>query len=162
MQRKPTPHADITLSAFLIVVCCAVLWESRKIPPGSFEPLGSGPIPQAVAALIILLCLVIMLQAVAQLRRGPARDAAAAEELVLRPLDAAAVFALTVAYVAILAFGLVSFALATVVFLFITIALLTRFKPMLLPIALLVGVVMGFGCQYLFTEVFVVDLPSGY
>ena len=31
----------------------------------------------------------------------------------------------------------------------------------LIPAALLLGLAMGFGCEYLFTQVFVVDLPTG-
>ena len=34
-------------------------------------------------------------------------------------------------------------------------------KPATLPIAAAIGLIMGFGCQYLFTRVFVVDLPAG-
>lgn len=163
MQRKATPQADIVLSVFLIVVCAAVLWESRKIPPGTFEPMGSAPVPQAVAGLIIVLCLVVILKAILQLRTGNTDDAnndEADEALILRPLDAAAVLVLTIIYCLILEFRLLSFAVATILFLTVTISLLTRLQPRLLPLTIIIAVIMGYGCQYLFTQVFVVDLPG--
>ena len=63
MSEQSSPKTDIGVSLFLIVVCSLVLWEARKIPPGVYEPLGSGPVPRAVAGLIILLCRVAMVQA---------------------------------------------------------------------------------------------------
>ncbi len=160
MQRRPTPVADLVVSIFLIVVCVVVLWETRKLPPGSFEPLGSAPVPRAVAGLIILLCLAVIARAVIELRRGRPR-APTADGTIPRPVDAFALFVLTLAYVAVLALGRASFAVVTSVFLTLAIWGLARFDRRTLPWAIVVAVAMGFGCEYLFTEVFVVDLPSG-
>jgi len=160
MQRRPTPVADLGVSVFLIVLCGLVLWETRKLPPGSFEPLGSAPVPRTVASLIILLCLTVIARAVGQLRRG-AGAAATAEETSPRAVDAFALFLLTLAYVAVLALGLGSFAVTTSLFLTLAIWGLARFDRGALPWAIGVALVMGFGCEYLFTKVFVVDLPSG-
>jgi hypothetical protein len=43
----------------------------------------------------------------------------------------------------------------------VTIAFLARFERRLLPVAAVVALIMGFGCEYVFTRVFVVDLPAG-
>ncbi|MGP1396302.1 MAG: tripartite tricarboxylate transporter TctB family protein [Inquilinaceae bacterium] len=160
MNNVKTPRTDIGLSVFLIVVCSAVLWESRRLPPGTFEPLGSAPIPRIVAGLIILLSLVVIAQAGLTLRRGRAAPPAADDMLVPRPVDAAAIFLLTVAYVLAMALGLIGFAVGTALFLFVSIGLLVRFRPRLLVVAALIAVLMGFGCQYVFTHIFFVDLPA--
>ncbi len=78
-----------------------------------------------------------------------------------RRVDAAVIFGMTVVYVALMQLRVAGFALLTAVFLFVAIAFLTRFAPRSLPVAALVGLVIGFGCQYIFTHVFVVDLPAG-
>jgi Tripartite tricarboxylate transporter TctB family len=159
MPDGSSPRTDLALGLFLIVVCGAVLWESRTIPPGVFEPLGSAPIPQATAGLIILLALVVMARALRSLRQGagarPAEDG-----LVLRPLDAAAVIGLSVLYVFAMALRTVDFALLTALFLILTIGVLTRFERRLLPIIIVLALVTGYGCQYVFTRIFVVDLPG--
>lgn len=161
MQRQPTPRADILLSVFLIIVCVITLWESRKIPPGSFEPLGSGPVPQTIAVLIILLCLSVIVRARTQLRSGSVA-AEATDTLTLRTLDTIIFAVLTIVYAAILHLRWLDFALLTTLFLIVTIGLLTRFQTRQLPIVIGVAAVMGYGCEYLFTQVFVVDLPGAF
>jgi hypothetical protein len=159
MADGANPRVDIGVCLFLIVVCCAVLLEAAKLPPGSFEPLGSAPIPQATAGLIIFLCLLVIGKAALTLWRG---NAIIAEEIYPpRRLDAAVIFGMTVIYVALMALRVAGFAPITAIFLFVAIAFLTRFAPRSLPIAALTGIVMGWGCQYIFTQVFVVDLPAG-
>jgi hypothetical protein len=160
MPDGSNPRTDLGVSLFVIVLCAAVLWEARGLPPGTFEPLGSAPIPRATAWVIILLCLIVMGRAVMVLRRG-AVAAAADPGYGARPLDAAVTLGLTVHYVLAMAFRLTGFAILTSVFLFVTIAFLARFERRLLPVAAVVALIMGFGCEYVFTRVFVVDLPAG-
>ena len=159
MGDGTNPRTDIGVCLFLIVVCCAVLVEAAKLPPGSFEPMGSAPIPQATAGLIIFLCLVVMAKAAHMMMRREAADAD--DDYPPRRLDAAVIFAMTVVYVLLMQLRVAGFAPLTAVFLFIAIAFLTRFAPRTLPIAAVTGVLMGYGCQYIFTQVFVVDLPAG-
>jgi hypothetical protein len=159
MPDGSSPRTDLGLALFLIVVCGAVLWEARSIPPGVFEPLGSAPIPQATAGLIVLMALVVMGRALVALRRQ-ARARPAGEDLALRPLDAAAVIAFTVLYVLAMALRLLDFAILTALFLVLTIGALTRFERRLLPLIVVIALVTGFGCQYVFTRIFVVDLPG--
>jgi hypothetical protein len=159
MADGSNPRVDIGVCLFLIVICCAVLVEAAKLPPGSFEPLGSAPIPQATAGLIIFLCLLVVGRAALVMWRG--ETSVAGEPYPPRRLDAAVLFGLTVLYVLLMAQRVAGFAPITAVFLFVAIAFLTRFAPRSLPIAALIGVVLGWGCQYVFTRVFVVDLPAG-
>jgi hypothetical protein len=159
MSDGANPRTDIGVSLVVIVLCSAVLWQAAAMPPGTFEPLGSAPVPQATAGLIILLCLWVMGRAALGLRRGDV--VANPEAPVPRSMDAAVVFALTVVYVLIMAFRLMGFALVTSLFLFVAIGFLVRFERRLLPWAAGIGLAMGYGCLYLFTRVFVVDLPAG-
>ncbi len=160
MGGGASPRTDLALGLGLVVVCGAVLWEARGIPPGVFEPLGSAPIPRVTAGLIILLALVVMGRALLALLRPAAAAPAGAEELTLRPLDALAVIALTTLYILAMALRLVDFAILTALFLLITIGVLTRFERRLLPLIVVLALVVGFGCQYVFTRIFVVDLPG--
>ena len=52
MPDGSSPRVDIGVCLFVIVLCCAVLVEAAKLPPGSFEPLGSAPIPQATGSTV--------------------------------------------------------------------------------------------------------------
>ena len=159
MPDGSSPRTDIGLALFLIVVCGAVLWEARSIPAGVFEPLGSAPVPQATAGLIVLLALVVMGRALRALRQD-ARARPAGDDLALRPLDAAAVIAFTALYVLAMALRLFDFAILTALFLLVSIGVLTRFERRLLPLIVVLALVTGFGCQYVFTRIFVVDLPG--
>ena len=189
MNRKVAKN-DVSLALFVIVVCVAVLVESWPLPPGTFEPLGSGPVPQATAFIIIGLCVIILIRAMLRLRRLEAETktaeeaALAAEEAASgfypRPYSAAMVLVLACVYIGILYLGIVGFGLVTTLFLLATIlfligaaplralaayaatrdpALLAEAKPVL--IALVIAVVMGFGCEVVFTKIFYVDLPTG-
>ena len=75
-------------------------------------------------------------------------------------LHAAAVFIMTVLFSLTMAYELIGFSIAGSVFVFLTISTLGNFQKKAMMLALLIGVTMGFGCNYLFTEIFSVDLPQ--
>ncbi len=159
MQREPTPRTDLGFAAFLVAVCAATLWETREIPPGTFEPLGSAPVPQAVAGLILVLSLLVMVRAWRQLRAGAGNKPPDVEP---RWADVLVVAAFTIAYALALHLRVGRFDVLTAIYLFITIGLLIRFRPRSLPIVALIAALFGFGCQFVFTRVFVVDLPGAF
>lgn len=148
---------EIGVSVLIILICAVVIYESLDLPPGSFEPLGSAPVPQATAGLIILLCLIVIWGAI---RRKPAEPEDVEGAVPDEPVSALLLAAATVLYVLILHLRLVGFAPLTASYLFIVISALERFKPKALIGAAIIGVLFGFGIQYLFTQVFVVDLPA--
>ncbi len=153
MQDRVDPRVEIGVALMVIAIAAVALFETRDIPPGTFEPLGSAPVPQATAGLIILLALGLVLRACLD-RRPVARQPR--EGL----LDAGAVLVFTLLYVTAMHYRVTTFALMTTAFLALTIGFLIRFRPRQMPIVLLVAVTVGFGCQYLFTRVFIVDLPG--
>ena len=148
-------RVDIGVALLLIVFCGVILFESRTLPPGSFEPLGSAPVPQATALLIILFALIVIVRA---LLRSPVGEESS--EVPPAYFDASIIVVLTIAYVIVLQARILEFSWLTLIFLFLTIGFLTRFHKKTLPIVVVVALIVGFGAQYIFTRVFVVDLPG--
>jgi hypothetical protein len=148
---------EVWVSLLVILICLVFLWESWDLPPGSFEPLGSGPVPQATAFIVILCAGLVIFNAL----RTPVQ-LSGDEEIKERPsISAGLIISLaTVIYSLMLHFRLMPFAWMTTLFLIITIWSLEKFeKKKFLP-ALITAIVIGFASEYLFTEVFIVDLPT--
>ncbi|MCP4380793.1 MAG: tripartite tricarboxylate transporter TctB family protein [Hyphomicrobiales bacterium] len=148
---------EIGASLFMILVCAIFIYESLGLPPGSFEPLGSAPVPQATAGLIILLCVIVIVSAI----RGRAEAAEAEQDEAPDDRVSALLLAAgTLLYVVFLQYRWVGFGTLTAIYLFGIISALERFRPKAMIGAAVVGLVFGYGIQYLFTQVFVVDLPA--
>ncbi|MGH1479819.1 MAG: tripartite tricarboxylate transporter TctB family protein [Geminicoccales bacterium] len=147
---------DIGVALVFIVIASVAIWEAADLPPGSFEPLGSAWVPQITAGLIILLALWVIIGAM--LRDDGARDVPPPGAARWR--DAVIVALFTMLYVTALQFRITTFAIVTTVFLTATIFVLARFNVAKLPVILVLAAITGFGCQFLFTRVFVVDLPG--
>ncbi|MGI9507348.1 MAG: tripartite tricarboxylate transporter TctB family protein [Geminicoccaceae bacterium] len=147
---------DIGVALVLIVIAAVAIWQAADLPSGTFEPLGSARVPQITAGMIILLALLVIIRAM--LREDGVRDVEPPGAA--RWGDAAVVAGLTVLYVTALQFRITTFAIITTIFLTATIFVLARFNVAKLPVILVLAAITGFGCQYLFTRVFVVDLPG--
>lgn len=181
---------DIGLMIFIIGVCIAVLVESWDLPPGTFEPLGSGPVPQAIAFFIIGLCSIILIRAFIALTRHKGVQKTEAEVKLEaeekasgfrpRPWSAVAVLLFTGLYITILYLGIIGFGIVTVLFLFGIIVFLIGMEPLRafgrlittfdrshfaaarpVIIAAIIALIMGFGCEIVFTKIFYIDLPTG-
>ena len=147
--------------ASLILVVCAILWaQASRLPPGTFEPLGSGPVPKWTAAIVMVCCLVVILTGSRQLWIGAAKDAARDENAARTPRTALLLCVLTVIYVGLLDIGAASFGLITFGFLTLLISGLESLRRRVLVPALITAAIAAFGAEYLFTNVFVVDLPT--
>jgi hypothetical protein len=153
LNERIDPRLEIGVALMLILIASLALFGTRTIPPGKFEPLGSAPVPQAVAGLILLLAIWIIVRACIDKRPTAAASAD-------RYLDAGVVVVLTVLFVVGMQYRIASFAILTLVYLVATIGFLTRFDRRQLPWIVGIAAVVGFGFQYLFTRVFVVDLPG--
>lgn len=146
---------EIAISSLIALISIVFIWESWDLPPGTFEPLGSGPVPQVSATLIIVCCLAVIYSAFKKV--GVTVDT----EAVPIALGAGVLMALaTLLLVVALHFRIMPFAWMTTIFLTVTIWGLEKFnKKKFLP-AIITGLIVGFAIQYLFTQVFVVDLPA--
>jgi putative tricarboxylic transport membrane protein len=147
---------EIGVSSLITLICLVFLWETWDLPPGTFEPLGSAPVPQATAGIIIFCCLLVIRGAFKKVA-GSASD----EESQSFGIRAAVLIAVaTLLFVILLQLRIIPFAWMTAAFLTVTIWGLEKFtKRKFLP-AVVTGLIVGFSMQYLFTQVFVVDLPS--
>ncbi len=159
MDRQPIAEIGVCT---LVIIICAVLWrQASYLPPGSFEPLGSGPVPQVTAAIVILCCLWIILRAVLQMRGGAGVFAEIRKETHGRsPYGAIVMLGASVTYVSVLHLRLLPFGIATFIFLALLIWSLENFRRRALLPAALTAALVGFGTEFLFTNVFVVDLPT--
>lgn len=159
MERRPL--TEIGVSALVLLVC-AVFWiQAYRLPPGTFEPLGSGPVPMYTAAIVILCCLIVMVRGFIALSRGP--GVAASFDAEFRggsPRGALWMIGMTIVYVALLHMRVASFGVVTFVFLTLLIWALEGFRMRTLLPALITAAIASFGAEYLFTQVFVVDLPT--
>ena len=166
MAKETSPRVELGFSIFLIVLSIVIFRETLSLPPGSFDPVGSAGFPRLISTVIGILSLTILIRAVRKLHavsKSPAApatpDGAASQPFRPRPDLALVFYALALMYASVMALRLISFGLCTVLFLFASIGMLTRFTLKRLPIALLIALVIGFGSQYIFTQVFVLDLP---
>ena len=148
---------EVWVSLLVILICVIFLWESWDLPPGSFEPLGSGPVPQATAFIVIFCAGLVILNAL----RKPVQLSENEETKEQPSIRAGLIISLaTVIYSLVLHFRLMPFAWMTTLFLVITIWGLERFEKNKFFPALITAIVIGFASEYLFTEVFIVDLPT--
>ena len=147
-------------TASLILAVCVILWvQASRLPPGTFEPLGSGPVPQWTAAIVIVCCLIVIGSAARRLLTSGAPEAPPEDPVGTRR-TALLLCVLTVVYVGLLDFGAASFGVITFGFLTLLIWGLEGFRRRVLGPALVTAAIAAFGAEYLFTNVFVVDLPT--
>jgi hypothetical protein len=159
MDRRPV--AEIFVCGLIIVVCGIFYSAAAKLPPGTFEPLGSGPVPKYTALIIIACCLLVIFNAVRKIARGPGLGADVMNEFRGRsPLGALVILGLTLGYILVLQTRILPFGVVTFGFLLLTIWVLEDLRLKALLPALIVSAIGSFGVEYLFTNVFYVDLPT--
>jgi len=151
------PYLDIVISLSLIALAIAVLIAAKDIPPPFFDPIGSAAFPKYTAYLIIFLALVIGIRSILLAQLLPRESK---RDFKLEPFLAAYTVVVPVLYVLSMNLGWASFRIATTLFIFALAALLSRFDRRVLIASALIAPVFGFGGQYLFTEVFYMDLPQ--
>ncbi|MFN4170167.1 MAG: tripartite tricarboxylate transporter TctB family protein [Pseudorhodobacter sp.] len=153
-------YTEIGVSALIAGVCVVVWIAASKLPPGTFEPLGSGPVPKYTSAIIFVTCLLVIVRAARRLAALPDRAGALRSELIGgKPLMAVFLFALSIGYVAILQSRSVPFAPLSAVYLLLLIWGMEGFAPRKFLPALATAVIAAFGAGYVFTRIFIVDLP---
>ena len=155
-QPSRTPRFDIGVALVLIVVSALVWWESRKIAPPFFDPLGSAALPRAAAVLITLLALLVLVRAIVGLRHGVG---VAVPEYRPRPDLAIGIVILAMLYIGAMDFGWLAFPWATMAFVFISGAMLGGFDRRIMAVSAGIAITLGGGCAYLFRYVFYIDLP---
>ena len=155
-QPSRTPRFDIGVALVLIAVSALMWWESYKIAPPFYDPLGSAAMPRVAAVLITALAILVVVRAVVGLRRvGRARSTGYRP----RPDLAVGIVVLSILYIGVMDFGLIGFPWATMAFVFLSGALLGGFQRRIMAISAAIAIALGGGCAFLFRYVFYIDLP---
>jgi hypothetical protein len=157
MDRRPL--TEIGVSALISLICAVFLTQALALPPGRFEPLGSGPVPIWTSVVVIACCLAVIVSAALSLRGTSIVAAAQLEFSGGYPIGGVTMMGLTVTYVAALHLKLAGFGIITFVYLLLMILSMEGFSRRRLFPAVILSAVAAFGAQYVFTEIFVVDLP---
>ncbi|MDW4499333.1 tripartite tricarboxylate transporter TctB family protein [Sulfitobacter sp. D35] len=153
-------RTDLALVLVIWMFSGAILWAAWQLPPPQFDPLGPARVPMAIAITLILIGAGILLS---NLRPDPPApdpaDETGERPAPLQPRIALAAIAITVAYVAVMTFGIIGFRAATLLFVLGLGGVLSRFRlRSMIPVAIL-AVAISFGFSWLFAEVLFVDLP---
>lgn len=157
MDRRPL--TEIGVAALIAAICTVMLLQALALPPGRFEPMGSGPVPTWTAIIIIVCCLVVIVRATRTLLERRKAEIVPSELAGVNPMGGVMLLGLTVIYVAALQLKIAGFGLITFVYLLLLILGMEGFKRYRVLPAVILSAVAAFGAQYVFTEIFVVDLP---
>ena len=156
-SKSRTPRLDLAVCGGLIALAVFILMGVKDIPPPFFDPVGSAAFPKYAAYLIIALAMAIAIRAYSSLKTQPPKEPKGYRD---EPLLALSVVLVPSLYIFSMQSGLLSYRIATVIFIFLLCSLLARFdKRVMIPSAI-IALVFGFGGQYIFTEVFYMDLPQ--
>lgn len=157
MDRRPL--TEIGVSALIALICAVFLVQAMALPPGRFEPLGSGPVPTWTAAIVIACCAGVIISAILSLRGKNLAQAAHQEFAGGYPFGGIIMMAFTIAYVGALHAKLAGFGIVTFAYLLLMIIGMEGFDRRRFWPAVILSAIAAFGAQYIFTEIFVVDLP---
>ena len=126
----------------------------------SFDAIGPLAVPKMIFFGTVILILLSIGQSVIEKKNSKEGEK---EEDPVKPQFklATGMLGISVGYILLLSSGFVSFIIATIVYLIITIGLLGRFDKKVMIYGVIIAVVMAFGCDYIFTEIFEIDMPTG-
>ncbi len=144
---------DRILGCILIVLCGAVYWATLDLPPPTYEPLGPAAFPRMLAVLIGVLAVPLILKPERYERDAGTDDVKPTPWMPVWLILGAVVFAI------VMQSRMVSFAVTATVFLIYATAILTRFDRRGWLPTLIISPIIGFGLEYIFTSIFIIDLP---
>ncbi|WP_439579178.1 tripartite tricarboxylate transporter TctB family protein [Elioraea sp.] len=151
-----TPVADLGLALGVALFAGVLWWQSGKVPPPFFDPLGSAAVPRGIAITLAVLAVLVAVRAVLGLG-GRVRGGSAGYRP--RPDIALGIILLAVTYLGVMHLGLLGFELASIAFLVAASALLGRFERRTVALGVALALILGIGGTWLFTGFFYIDLP---
>jgi len=158
MQNQVNPKTEIFVCIGLIVFSAIVYWASLSLPEPEYEPLGSAALPQGLAVLMSVLCVIVILRAIPRLKTFEVkRDIN--PEVTPRPMISVTVFIATLIFVGVLDFGILNFVPAGTIYLSLVGFLMTHRDVKKLPWIVGFSIVLTVSSFMLFTKVFYIDLP---
>jgi putative tricarboxylic transport membrane protein len=158
MKKQVDPKSDIILAIGMIIISAVVYIGAMELPPPRYEPLGSGAIPKGLAVIMAVLSVFLIIRALPHLKTFEGNHDEITD-ITPRPLLAAITFGLTMLFIAVLDFEILSFMPAAIIYMTSIGYFLTHRNLKRMPYYFAFSVVMVVGNYYLFTKVFYIDLP---
>lgn len=159
-------QADLWLAVAMAAISAVVWWQASKLAPAPFDPLGPKSFPMwiagalgllSVVSIIVILCGRALGRAETSLILGIGEEAPT--DYALRPGLASLASLLTVAYAAVLTFTGIGFLWATIAYIGALGWIMSDRTPRHGVIAVAIAVLAGSGITFLFTKIFILDLP---
>ena len=150
---------DRVFGCVLLVLCGVVYWGTLDLPPPTYEPLGPAALPQLLAIIVAILVLPLIVAPASYQNSAPVEADGEGEATRPTPWMAVALIAVSVVFTMLMQSRMVPFAILATGFLMVVMAIMTRFARRAWPATLIVSPMIGFGLWYLFTQVFIIDLP---
>lgn len=158
MQNQVNPKYEIALSIGLILFSIIVYYFSLDLPEPEYEPLGSAALPQGLAVIMSLLSLVVILKAIPRLKTYEV-NVDPNPEVIPRPQLSIVIFILTLIFIGVLDFGILSFMPAGIIYLSVIGYLMTNRDLKRLPWVIGFSIILTVSSFYIFTKLFYIDLP---
>lgn len=155
-------RADLFLAIGVWALAAAAFYGAAILPPPVFDPLGSAAVPKFVAVILAILAGLVVWRRWLLLRvTAPAAGEAEerAEAPPLRPRVAVASIVVMLAYVGVMAFGLLGFREATVPFVILLGGVMSRFRRSTMIVVTPLAFLLAFGAAWLFSGALYIDLP---
>lgn len=164
MSLKRDQKIDMGVAALIIVICAAFFQQSFLILENDYEPIGAAFLPKILCIAIAFLAALIFHKALKNylaLKNLPETEKTfnTPVDFEKKPLMAVACALVTVAYVGAMDINLLDFKVATVTFQVLLGAILTKLDLKRMAIISAIAVVIGIGGNYIFKDIFFVDLP---
>jgi putative tricarboxylic transport membrane protein len=158
VQNQVNPKYEIALSIGLILFSIIVYYFSLDLPEPEYEPLGSAALPQGLAVIMSLLSLVVILKAIPRLKTYEV-NVDPNPEVIPRPQLSIVIFILTLIFIGVLDFGILSFMPAGIIYLSVIGYLMTNRDLKRLPWVIGFSIILTVSSFYIFTKLFYIDLP---
>lgn len=165
-QKRRERRADLGLALVMMIISAVVWWEASKLASAPFDPLGPKSFPMWIAAALGLLSLVAIIIILVGRALGRSDTSlilgigdGTPTDYALRPGLALIASLLTVAYVAALTLTGAGFLWVTIAYIGALGWAMSDRTPRHAIIAAVIAVVAGGAITYLFTKIFVLDLP---
>lgn len=153
---------EIVVALILIGFSALIYYGTLELPAPRFEPLGSASVPQGLAVIMAVLCGVWLARSVLMLRQSQPAASETDEPADMpkrHPYLAAAVFVVTIVFVAVMDLGLLGFNIAGILYMTVIGYLLTHRNVRQLPWVVGYALVLVTLCDYVFTQFFYINLP---
>lgn len=155
MQSNEWPV--IGICTVILVISGLILNQALSIPKGTFEPLGSAPVPIAVCVVLSALALCQFFASVFVLFKSRILFFISFN---IRVIDVLLISLVILIYVYLIQIRFSSYGSMTSIILFSIFIILTRAKKYTLIPSFLISLALSYSLQWIFTRILFVNLPT--